>query len=149
MLSSSLCVIFCLVVLSVVEKGVVEGFGYNCDSTSSFQFCQFLLHIFSGLLRIIMFSQYRDPFIIMWLPSLSLAILCAQRLFYLILIYHCYFLFGKCFYGKSFHIFTFCIVYTYVWYLKKLFRWHIVGSCFLMHATNLSFNWDISSFISL
>lgn len=43
----SLCVIFfCLVVLSVVEKGVVEGFGYNCDLNSSFQFCQFLPYIF-------------------------------------------------------------------------------------------------------
>ena len=50
--------IFCLVVLSVVEKGVVEGFDYNRGLTSSFQFCQFLLHIFSGLLRIIMFSRY-------------------------------------------------------------------------------------------
>ena len=58
MLSSSLYVIFCLVVLSVVEKGLVEGFDYNRGLTSSFQFCQFLLHIFSGLLRIIMFSRY-------------------------------------------------------------------------------------------
>ena len=60
MLSSFLYVIFCLVVLSVVEKGVVEGFDYNCGSTSSFQFCQFLLHIFSGLLRIIIFPQYEQ-----------------------------------------------------------------------------------------